>query len=95
MTNYSEDAHMCEVHVFRTDHDGHPYKWYLTEAVSFESLYNAPAHIAFDTALARHFEGRCAGMLAICPEPYSKYSFPWVSRIPRGHLRGELRHADR
>jgi hypothetical protein len=82
MTNYSDHSHLCEVIVFRVDEIGRPYKWNLTEAVSFAGLYEALPDVAFDTALARHFEGRCAGQVAICPDPYSKYNFPWVSRIP-------------
>lgn len=84
MTNYTEASHMCRVDVFRTGmFSGRPSKWYLTEAVSFEGLYDELVNTAFKAALARHFQGRCGGMIAICPDPCSKYSYPWADTIPR------------
>lgn len=72
--NYTEEPHFCRVDFFKESG-----KWYVTEAVSFEGLYDEPLiHEAFHKALGRHFGGkpRLQGMKAICLEPYHRHAHP-------------------
>lgn len=74
MSNYSNEAHMCRVDFFKESG-----KWYITESVSFEGLYNVPViHDAFRTALIRHCgsQMRLDGLRAVCLYPYHEYSHP-------------------
>jgi hypothetical protein len=74
MSNYSEEAHMCRVDFWKESG-----KWYTTEAISFDGLYDLDfIHDAFRIALKRHFgeTPRLIGMTAICLEPYHKLSHP-------------------
>lgn len=74
MSHYSNDSHMCRVDFWKDSG-----KWYTTEAVSFEGLYDDNLiHEAFRKALDRHFEGsgRLNGLRATCLEPYHVHSHP-------------------
>lgn len=72
MSNYSDNAAMCRVDFFKESG-----KWYDTESVDFTGLYDSvDIHVAFNTALKRHLDGRMKGMRAICLDPYHQHSYP-------------------
>ena len=70
--NYSNDPSICRVDFFKNNG-----KWYATEAISFDGLYDEQfIEDAFRTALTRHLKGRYQEMWAVCLEPYHRHAFP-------------------
>lgn len=81
MTNFSIDSGVCRVEVFKATARGVPVKWYLTEAVQMKHRYHEVDGV--ERAILEHFDAvdgrrRCAGMVAVCFDPYSEFAYPRV-----------------
>ena len=80
---FTTDDHMVRVEVFKHNPRHNTYKWYTTESVSMEGLYHERfVSDAVRTALERHFQGRCSGMVAVVLDPHSENEFPQMMVIP-------------
>jgi hypothetical protein len=77
MTHYCENPTMCRVDFFKPSG-----KWYDSDAICFEGLYDEPLiHDAFRKALANAGLLNRVGFTAVCLEPYHKYAHPIMLRI--------------
>ena len=76
--NYTENPGMCRVDFFKESG-----KWYTTEALDFAAFYELdPVQSLLGALAARPEPHRCAGMFAVCLEPYTKHQFPAMTTVP-------------
>lgn len=74
---YADNDAMCRVDFFR-EHG----KWYATEAVDVDGLYNKSDLVGSLPGLVRkHLNGRMSGMWAVCLEPYHKHAYPIMFKV--------------
>lgn len=88
MSHYSDNSASVRVDFFKTDDNGRPRKYAMTEAVIWTGGYrDCLLQEAFIASLIEHLKMpdgglRGGGLVAVCLEPYHEHSYPIVWNIP-------------